>query len=176
MWGGVLCSASRCVGSPPLHTPTLSRFITLPLPIPLALSTPPPGANPLAASADGKLPLDCVESSTPLIAETLKSLLEKAADKAKKSGGKVVAGGAAAATSGTGSATAARASKGAAGGKGAEDEGVGGVEGYAEMFGRLADQEQERRVDGFARMMEADVKGLDFLRPEAKEAIGQVRV
>jgi len=43
------------------------------------------------------------------------------------------------------------------------------------MFARLADQEQERRVDGFARMAEGELKGLDFLSGEAKGAVGQVR-
>lgn len=64
-----------------------------------------------------------------------------------------------------------------------EEEGSGGGEGgggssvdmYRQLFARLAEQEQERRVDGFGRMTEREVEGLDFLSVEFKKALVQVK-
>jgi hypothetical protein len=134
----------------------------------------PPGADPLAAAADGRLPHECVEAGAPLAAETLRALLKKAADKAHKAGGAPAPAkdDTAAPDKAASSAKGAAAKTAAAG---AYDDGPAGPAGYAAVFARLPEQEQERRVDGFGRMAEAELKGLDFLTPEVKAAVGQVR-
>ncbi|KAI8471175.1 MAG: ankyrin repeat-containing domain protein [Monoraphidium minutum] len=120
------------------------------------------GADPLAAAADGRLPSECADAAAPLAAETLRAALRKAEDRARK-GGRAPA-----------PARPARPAPAAAA-PAPVDAGGPPHEAYAHMFERLPPQEQERRVDGFARMAEAETAGLDFLRPEAKEAVGQVR-
>lgn len=122
------------------------------------------GADPLAASADGKLPSDCAQSDAPLAAETLKKVLLKAEEKARKAGARPRP-----------AAMAPAAPAAAPAAASAGEEAAGGAPGaYAQVFARLPAQEQERRVDGFARMAEAEVAGLDFLEKDAKEAIRQV--
>ncbi|KIZ01849.1 hypothetical protein MNEG_6110 [Monoraphidium neglectum] len=147
-------------GASPLHAAALAGSVEC------AEALLARGADPLAASADGRLASQVVEASTPLVAETLKALLQKAEAKARKGGG----GAKAAAVAPPPPPEQAAAAP--------EEEAGGGGDAaaaYARVFGRLAAQEQERRIDGFARMAAGEVAGLDFLKQDVKEAVAQVR-
>ena len=153
------------------------------------------GADALAAAADGRLPADCVPDAAAdgaggnggdgagagakaLDLETLKALLSKAADKARAAGGKPSApppAPTAAPKAGAAATGGGGKDKEKDGAAGEGEDGGGGPAAYAEMFGRLAPHEQDRRADALARLPEAELAGLGFVAPAARGALAHVR-